>query len=71
MFANQPGQSSHNVFGEIWLRVLGTAKRPEIDQCTGHQFHAVVPLLFESKRNSSRLNLSFHAKVRSTHSRNE
>ena len=32
-----------------WLRVLGTAEMPQIDQCVGHQFHPVVPLLFELK----------------------
>ena len=30
-----------------WLRVSSTAERAQIDQCVGHQFHAVVPLLFE------------------------
>jgi hypothetical protein len=30
-----------------WLRVSGTAKRPQIDQGVGHQLHAVVALLFE------------------------
>ena len=29
------------------LFVDHTAERPQIDQCVGHQFHAVVPLLFE------------------------
>ena len=30
-----------------WLRVSGTAKRPQIDQGVGHQLHAVVARLFE------------------------
>ena len=30
-----------------WLRVSGTAERPQIDQRVDHQFHPVVPLLFE------------------------
>jgi hypothetical protein len=41
-----PGRTSYTL---SWLRVSGTAKRPEIDQCERHQFHAVVPLLFELK----------------------
>jgi hypothetical protein len=44
---------------------------PQIDQGVRHQFPTVVALLFELKLNRSRLNLSSHAKVRSTHSRNE
>jgi hypothetical protein len=28
-----------------WLRVLSTTEMPQIDQCIGHQFHAVVALL--------------------------
>ncbi|MFL5280723.1 MAG: ISAs1 family transposase [Rhodopila sp.] len=32
-----------------WLRVSGTTEGPQIDQCERHQFHAVVPLLFELK----------------------
>jgi hypothetical protein len=28
-----------------WLRVLGTAKRPQVDQGIRQQLHPVVPLL--------------------------
>ena len=34
---------------DSWLRVSGTAERAQIDQRVGHQFHPVVPLLFELK----------------------
>src|SRR5208283_781376 len=56
-----------------WLRVSGTTEMPQIDQCVGHQFHTVVSLLFELEAQQQPLefNLSSHAKVRSTHSRNE
>jgi hypothetical protein len=30
---------------ENWLRVLGTAEPPQIDQHVGHQLHPLVPLL--------------------------
>src|SRR5262245_52609796 len=28
-----------------WLRVSDTAERSQVDQCIGHQLHAIVPLL--------------------------
>src|SRR3978361_2149132 len=42
-----------------WLRVSGAAERPQIDQCVGHQFHAVVPLLFELKAQQQPLEFIF------------
>jgi len=44
---------------------------PQIDQCVRHQFHTVVPLLFELKAQQQPLEFIFPAKVRSMHSRNE
>ena len=32
--------------GYNWLRVLDTAESSQIDQCVGHQFHAIMPLLY-------------------------
>ena len=29
-----------------WLRVLDTAESSQVDQCVGHQFHAIMPLLY-------------------------
>ena len=28
-----------------WLQVLGYAEPPQIDECVGHQLHAIVPTL--------------------------
>jgi len=28
-----------------WLRVLDTAESSQVDQCVGHQLHAIMPLL--------------------------
>jgi hypothetical protein len=28
-----------------WLRVLDTAESSQVDQCVGHQLHALMPLL--------------------------
>jgi len=49
-----------------WLRVLGTAEFPQIDQGVRHQFHAKVSLLHVFKTKNHRLNLSSQANVRST-----
>jgi len=40
-----------------WLRVSDTAEMPQIDQRVGHQFHTVVPLLFELKAQQQPLEL--------------
>jgi hypothetical protein len=52
-----------SVFGDnltvSWLRVSGTAEMPQIDQCVGHQFHPVVPLLFELKAQQHPLEFIF------------
>src|SRR5664279_2798857 len=42
-----------------WLRVSGTAEMPQIDQCVGHQFHAVVSLLFELEAQQQPLEFIF------------
>ena len=34
---------------DSWLRVSGTTEMPQIDQSVCHQFHTVVPRLFELK----------------------
>src|SRR5689334_12718911 len=49
-------------YGFSWLRVSGTTERPEIDQCEGHQLHAVMPLLFEFKAQQNPLELIFPRK---------
>ena len=28
-----------------WLQVLDTAESSQVDQCVGHQLHAIMPLL--------------------------
>jgi hypothetical protein len=45
--------------GCSWLRVSGATERPQIDQCERHQFHAVVPLLFEFKAQQNPLEFIF------------
>ena len=44
-------------FTASWLRVSGTTERPQIDQCVGHQFHAVMPQLLELKAQQKPLEL--------------
>ena len=45
-----------------WLRVSGTTEMPQIDQCVGHQFHTVVPLLFELEAQQQPLEFIFPRK---------
>jgi hypothetical protein len=47
------------ILSDSWLQVSGTAERPQIDQGIGHQFHAVVPLLFELKAQQQPLEFVF------------
>jgi hypothetical protein len=42
-----------------WLRFSGTAEMSQIDQHVSHQFHAVVPPLFELKTQQQPLELVF------------
>jgi len=42
-----------------WLRVSGTTEMPQIDHCVRHQFHTVVPLLFERKAQQQPLEFVF------------
>ena len=42
-----------------WLRVSGTSEGPQIDQCVGHQFHPIVPLLFELEAQQQPLEFVF------------
>src|SRR5689334_20802759 len=65
--ANPPGwrRDRHDPLHDdlhSWLRVSGTTERPEIDQCEGHQLHAVMPLLFEFKAQQNPLELIFPRK---------
>ena len=45
-----------------WLRVLGTAELPHIDQGVGHQFHAKMSLLNRFKPQKEPLELIFPCK---------
>src|SRR5436305_8997323 len=40
-----------------WLRASGIAEMPQVDQRVGHQFHPIVPGLFELKTQQKPLEL--------------
>ena len=54
MIRDRIGRPVYPVHRLNWLRVLGTAETPQIDQGVSHQFHAVVPPLdvFETDQQS-------------------
>src|SRR5271165_1769986 len=52
-------KSPCGIFNYRWLRVSGTTEMPQIDQCVGHQFHAVVSLLFELEAQQQPLEFIF------------
>jgi hypothetical protein len=53
---------TNKLMGVSWLRILGAAKRSQINQRVGHQFHAIVPRLFELKAQQQPLELVFPCK---------
>jgi hypothetical protein len=56
---SRTGQTEATEVAISWLRVLGTAKMPQIDQSVRHQLHTVVTLLFELKAQQKPFELVF------------